>query len=313
MLKGLKIVIAGGTGFMGNAIANTWADDNEVIILTRQSRKTVNNSYGNAYFNSSIRFVVWGEDKPADWIHELEGTDILINLAGRSVNCSYTKANREEIMNSRVSTTKVLGNAVKKLQRPPALWLNASSATIYRHATDRPQDEETGDIQNDFSVQVCKEWEKAFNEIELTNTRKIIMRTAITLGSGGVLVPYKNMVKYGLGGRQGSGRQMFSWVHIDDVCRIVEWFYENKEASGVYNLSAPHPVSNEVFMHTLRSKMHVGYGLPSPAWLLKLGAMFIATETELVLKSRWVLPTRLQREGYVFKYQDIDAALRSLV
>ncbi|HEY0271869.1 MAG TPA: DUF1731 domain-containing protein, partial [Chitinophaga sp.] len=200
-------------------------------------------------------------------------------------------------------------------QQPPKVWINAASATIYRHSLDRPMDEATGEMENDFSVQVCKQWEQAFNDITLPHTRKIILRIAVTLGaaSGGVMGPYLALVKYGLGGRQGNGKQMYSWVHIDDVCRMMAWAFENNSVQGVYNCSAPNPVPNHTFMQTLRNVTGHRMGLPAPAWLLKIGARMIGTETELLLKSRWVIPARARAEGYVFKWPNLKPAMANIV
>jgi len=312
-MKGKHIVIAGGTGFMGTYMAARWAGNNKVTILTRNHPSTQNNSYALAGNTPGVELVEWDARTTGPWVQALEGCDLLINLVGRTVNCRYTAQNKVDIMNSRIDATKVLGEVISGMQTPPQLWINAASATIYRHAIDKPQDEYTGEIQDDFSVQVCKNWEAAFNDITLPHTRKAILRTAIVLGKGGALVPYSRLARFGLGGRQGSGRQMFSWVHIDDVCSIIEWLYEHGEQSGVYNVSAPQPVPNAVFMSSIRKALHMPFGLPAPAWLLKIAAAIIGTEPELLLKSRWVIPARLQREGYVFKYPKLYGALTNIV
>jgi uncharacterized protein (TIGR01777 family) len=209
--------------------------------------------------------------------------------------------------------TTILGAAIKQTSKPPSLWINGGSATIYRHATDKPQDEYTGEMHNDFSVQVCKAWEQSFNVIELPDTRKVILRMAIVFGKGGVLVPYSRLVKFGLGGKQGNGKQMFSWIHIADLISIVEWLYKNNNANGTYNASAPNPVSNNEMMHEIRKCLGILFGLPAPAWLLKIGAQLIGTETELLLKSRWVVPARLLKEGYTFKYPSLPTALKDIL
>jgi uncharacterized protein (TIGR01777 family) len=196
---------------------------------------------------------------------------------------------------------------------PPSLWINAASATIYRHAMDRPQDEETGEVHNDFSVQVCKLWEKTFFEERTPFTRKIAFRMAITLGAGGVMVPYFNLLKFGLGGKQGSGRQMYSWVHITDVCRAIDFMVEHPDLEGVYNLSSPNPITNETFMKTLRKAAGHKYGLPAYEWMLAIGTRLIGTEDELILKSRWVVPTKLLQEGFTFKYVTIDKAFADII
>lgn len=299
-----KIVIAGGTGFIGNALIERWGAHNTIVVLTRQAKA------GNA----NVMYVQWNGRTTGPWAQALEGADLLVNLAGKSVNCRYTAANKAAIFASREQTTAALGEAVQSLAKPPALWINAASATIYRHAEDRPMDELTGEYHNDFSVQVCKRWESTFNGITLPHTRKVVLRIAITLGSGGgVMAPYLNLVKFGLGGRQGSGRQMFSWVHIDDVAGMMEWLTEHPECSGTYNCAAPNPVPNKVFMATLRKAAGCRFGLPAFSWMLEAGAALIGTETELLLKSRWVVPARIMEAGFVFRHPRLTGAMEQIV
>jgi uncharacterized protein (TIGR01777 family) len=306
-----KIVIAGGSGFIGQAMAERWAADNEVVILTR-GLNAGNNAYGSRQF-ANVQYVEWDARSTGSWTSVIKGADVLINLCGKSVNCRYTTGNRQAILTSRIQSTRALGAAIRQCTKPPKLWINAGSATIYRHATDRPQDEATGEMHNDFSVQVCKAWEAAFNAQSTPYTRKVVLRTAIVLGDGGVLVPFKRLVLTGLGGHQGDGRQMFSWIHIEDLCRMVAWIADHPEEEGIYNASAPGPVSNRAFMQELRKVLGVSFGLPAPACLLRIGAWIIGTETELLLKSRWVLPARLLREGFEFLYPDIQKAMKNLL
>lgn len=313
MLQQKKIVIAGGSGYIGQAMAAHWSAANEVVILTRHAADANNNSYGR-HTHQRVREVRWDAQQTGSWVQELEGADMLINLTGRSVNCRYTAANKKLITASRVAATCTLAAAVRQLEHPPALWINSASATIYRHATDRPQDEFTGEIENDFSVQVCKAWEQAFMEAAVPPaTRKAALRMAIVLGNGGALVPYMRMVKAGLGGRHGSGRQMFSWIHETDLCRIAAWLYDHPEQQGIYNAAAPQPVSNDYFMRLLRRYLHRPVGLPAPQWLLKAGAAVIGTEPELLLKSRWVVPARLQQQGFEFTYPSLEQALAQII
>lgn len=356
-MKNKKIIIAGGTGFIGQELARYFGKDNHVVILTRQSVQSNNNRYNDKLIKASdgynITYWRWdGKHVEKHWAMELEGSDILINLAGKSVNCRYHKKNRDRIISSRVDATRVLGRAIRQAARPPQVWINAASATIYRNSHDRPNDEYNGEIREekdmnmpfsffdrcrrnlqkctaafrygknsaaykeldkDFSIKVCLEWEKAMNEITLPNTRKIIFRTAITLGRGGVMVPFLNLAKYGLGGRQGEGNQMFSWVHIHDVCAAIEWSYEHPEAEGVYNLSAPTAIPNTAFMATLRRITGHKFGLPAYNWMLEMGSLMIGTETELILKSRWVYPSRLLESGFNFRYTNIEEALQNIV
>nr|WP_295869939.1 TIGR01777 family oxidoreductase [uncultured Chitinophaga sp.] len=304
-MKNKRIIIAGGTGFIGQGLVEYFGADNDIVILTRRPQPA----------SGRVQYLAWDGRTRDDWATALEGADLLINLTGKSVNCRYNDTNREAIFNSRTDATRILGEVIQTLENPPRLWVNAASATIYRHAEDRPMDEFTGEIANDFSVQVCKRWEAAFNEVTLPHTRKVILRIGVTLGwqPGGVMHPYLNLVKFGLGGYQGSGRQMFTWVHINDVCRMIRWLYDNDSTSGVYNCTAPHPVPNRTFMRLLRKTAGHLFGLPAPAPLLSIGAALIGTETELLLKSRWVLPTRALQEGFVFQYPVLEAAFPDIL
>ncbi|WP_226579698.1 TIGR01777 family oxidoreductase [Halobacillus litoralis] len=287
-----KVVLAGGTGFIGEYFVQRYQElGYDVHIISRRPE-----------------FISW-EDTEAV-IQALEGAEVLINLAGKSVNCRYNKENKNEIMVSRVMTTNILGEAVSKCQYPPEVWINSSTATIYRHAEDRPMTEKDGEIGSGFSVDVATTWESNFFAFQLPKTRKVALRTAIVLGrEGGVMNPYKNLVKIGLGGVQGSGRQKFSWVHVKDLFHIVRFLQDRKDLTGVFNCSSPYPVTNEELMETLRKKMDVSRGLSAPKWMLEIGSAVIRTETELVLKSRWVIPERLEKEGFSFSYPALEDAL----
>lgn len=312
-----KIVIAGGSGFIGEELIKYFGKENNIVILTRKLPESINNRNKYSHLNNSdlikTRFVKWDGKSVGDWKVELDNADLIINLAGKSVNCRYTEQNKREILNSRIESTKAIGEAIQQISHPPKLWINSSSATIYRHATDKPQDEYSREIKNDFSVQVCKQWEEVFYQQQTAQTRKIALRMAITIGSGGVMLPYFNLLKFRLGGKQGSGKQMYSWIHIEDTCRIIEWLVEHKELDGTFNCSAPNPVTNEAFMKTLRQVTNTSLGLPAYTWMLKVGASIIGTEAELVLKSRWVVPTKLLEKGFAFKYPFIADALQNVV
>lgn len=290
-----KVVLAGGTGFVGRDFAQRFRKlGYEVLIISRQPGH-----------------IAW-EDR-AGIIEALEAAEMLINLAGKSVNCRYTDENRKVILESRTRTTRILGESVLACNQPPELWINSSTATIYRHAEDRPMTEKEGEIGSGFSVDVAKAWEQAFFEFSLPSTRQIALRIAIVLGEGGVMVPMTNLVRFGLGGSQGAGTQQFSWIHIEDLFRMVIYLQEHPQLEGVFNASSPHPVTNRELMTSLREQMGVRIGLPSPRWMLELGARFIQTETELVLKSRWVIPERLEREGFTFAYGTLDTALAEIL
>lgn len=316
-MKNKTIIIPGGTGFIGQAISNYFGEHNKIIILGRQINNQPTNANGEHYISNkaaaNIQYLQWDAKSPGEWTSVFNNADIVINLTGKSVNCRYTEKNKQEIFDSRTYSTKIIGTAIQQAVKPPTLWINAASATIYPHATNQPRDESFTDFANDFSVQVCKVWEKTFFDQRTPFTRKVALRMAITLGAGGVMNPYFNLLKFGLGGRQGNGKQMYSWVHVEDTCRMIEWIYDHKEIEGIYNCSSPGAVSNEVFMHTLREITGHKIGLPAYKWMLTIGASLIGTETELVLKSRWVLPTKILATGFRFKYPVLKYALRDIV
>ncbi|HLG02666.1 MAG TPA: TIGR01777 family oxidoreductase [Bacteroidia bacterium] len=291
-----KIVIAGGNGFIGKYLARQFKDTGyEVFIISRQKEN-----------------IQWHDQSGI--ISALENSELLINLAGKSVDCRYNEKNKTEILRSRTETTKTLGEAILKCINPPELWLNASTATIYRHAEDRPMTESRGEIGKGFSVDVATSWENSFFSFQLPHTRQIAMRMAIVLGKdGGAMKPLKKLVHFGLGGKQGSGRQMVSWLHIEDLFNLILFFQSHKELKGVFNCAAPNPIDNNTLMRTFRQKLNVKIGLPSPAWFLAIGAVIIRTETELILKSRWVVPEKLLESGYIFKYSTIEEALQNIL
>jgi uncharacterized protein len=317
-MKNRKIIITGGTGFIGQKLVAWFGKENQVVVLSRMSVNGHNNAYNHKLLmpaqGYNVTYRRWdGEHVEKHWANELEAADIVINLAGKTVNCRYSEKNKKEIFDSRTNATKAIGEAIHNCITPPKLWINASSATIYRHAEDHAQDEYNGEFHDDFSVQVCKQWEKTFNEQRTPFTRKVALRMAITLGDEGVIVPYFNLLKFGLGGKQGSGKQMYSWVHIDDICRATEWIFEHTTMEGTYNCVAPGAVTNEVFMRTLRRITGHKIGLPAFKWMLKIGAWVIGTEPELILKSRWVRPAKLLESGFHFKFAKVEDALKDVV
>ncbi|WP_438316504.1 TIGR01777 family oxidoreductase [Sporosarcina sp. FA9] len=291
-----KIVIAGGTGFIGHYLEEKFTSlGYDVIIISRQKQ--------HLSWTNSVGI-----------INALENAEMLINLAGKSVNCRYNEKNKKEIIQSRTETTSILGHAIQACKNPPSLWINSSTATIYRHAEDRPMTEAGGEIGTGFSVDVAKDWENSLFAFQLPQTRLVALRMAIVLGqNGGVMEPYKNLVRFGLGGTQGSGNQMFSWIHIEDVFQSIRFLQENKQLSGVFNCSAPQPISNLEFMTQLRKTMGRKIGFSSPKWILEMGAVFMRTETELILKSRWVVPERLESEGFHFTFGTIEKALQHIL
>lgn len=298
----MKIVIAGGTGFIGRYLAKRYRNEgHQVIVITRNTPST--------YATETVQ---WCD--PIGLNAAINGANLLINMAGKSVDCRYNAKNRAEIKDSRLKTTKLLSDIVSKVEQPPSLWINSSTATIYRHAEDRPMTEDDGDIGTGFSVDVATSWEQAFFENASTSTRKVALRTAIVLGKGGgAFEHFKMLTNIGFGGQQGNGNQMVSFVHIEDVFRTIEFVRTNLQIEGVVNVSAPNPVSNKVFMNAFKTALGKSIALPIPAWMLEIGAFFLQTETELLLKSRFVLPHRLNKYGFSFKYRDIGHTLQKLM
>jgi uncharacterized protein len=306
-----KIVLPGGSGFLGSVLAEYFsARGTEIVILTRSPKSR----------SGLIREVPWDGATPGDWARELEGARALINLAGVSVNCRYHARNRRRLLASRLETTRVLGRAVASCAESPAVWLNSSTATIYKH-TFGPAWDESGEIggcseaKDVFSVRLATDWERVFNEAATPLTRKVIMRSAMVLGRGGnsVLPSLLRLGRLGLGGSLAGGRQFVSWIHQEDFCRAVEWLIEHEHVDGAVNLAAPNPVTNADCMAAIRAVCHVRFGLPVPRWLLEMGAFFLRTETELVIKSRRVVPGRLLSNGFIFRHPQILPAIEHLV
>ena len=316
-MKTKKIIITGGTGFIGQEITRYFGAENEIVILSRGMQHVKTNAFGHQIIAGQeypqLRYVQWDGVTAGAWTKELEGADMIINLAGKTVNCRYNEKNKKEIFDSRTNAVKAIGLAIQHTTVPPKPWINAASATIYPHATDTPRDESFTDFHDDFSVQVCQLWERAFDEQRTPFTRKVILRMAITLGAGGVMTPYFNLLKFALGGRQGNGKQMYSWVHVEDTCRIIEWIFEHEELEGMYNCCSPNPITNQTFMRILRKVTGYKFGLPAFKWMLNIGARLIGTEPELILKSRWVLPTKILQTGFQFKYPLLEGAFKDIV
>lgn len=312
-----RIVIAGASGFIGRYLAEHYRASGATVLLV--GRDGPDARWGDA---EALRRVV-------------TGADVLINLAGKSVNCRYGDANRAEIFRSRLETTRALREAVAASDAPPPVWFNASTATIYRHAEDRPMTESTGELGAGFSVNVARAWEAEFFEGELPGTRRVALRMAIVLGDGSALLPLIRLTQSGLGGpqldgrwfattarrnagtfhefRARGGRQRFSWVHIADVLGSIEFLRAHPELDGPVNIAAPNPSDNRTLMAALRRVLRVPAGLPAFRWMLELGTAVLRTETELVLKSRWVVPERLLAAGYEFAFPDLEPALRDIV
>lgn len=299
-----KLVIAAGTGFLGDILVEYFKNKAEtIIILTRGENRTINN----------IRYVQWDAKTIGNWKSELEGADVLINMAGKSVDCRYHQKNKDLILSSRVESTNVLGKVITNCTHPPKVWLNSSTATIYRHSLDMEMDEINGEIGTGFSVNVATNWEHAFFSHHTPKTRKVALRTSIVLGKkGGALQPILNLVKIGFGGKQGKGNQKFSWIHEIDFARSLEFIINNPEMEGSINIVAPKPSDNKTLMKILRKVTNINIGVPLPKFLLEIGARMIKTETELILKSRNVIPKKLQEAGFQFTYPDLTEATKEL-
>lgn len=308
----MKIVLPGGSGQVGTMLARAFQKDgHEVVVLSR------------AQTEMPWRVVAWDAATIGPWASEIDGADVVINLAGRNVNCRYNADNRREIMDSRVESTRVVGEAIAAASHPPKTWLQASTATIYAHRYDAPNDELTGIIGGSepdapaswgFSIDVATSWEKTAMAAATPNTRRVMMRSAITLSPDreGIFDVLLGLVRKGLGGTAGNGRQYISWIHDVDFVRSVYWLIEHDELSGPINLAAPQPLPNKEFMAILREAWGAPIGLPATEWMLAAAAVFMGTETELILKSRRVVPTRLLESGFTFEFPGWEAAARDL-
>ena len=300
-----KVIIPGGSGFLGRYLAAYLIEKGyTVIILSRKKGGTKDN----------ITYLQWDGKTLGDWAKAFEGAEAVVNLAGRTVDCRYTEKNKQEILNSRIDATKVVGQAIFKCKQPPKVWLNASTATIYKGSYDIDRIEDGGEIGNDFSMNVAKTWEKTFYEAPAADIRKVAMRISIVLGKGGgAMMPLVNLTKLGLGGKQGSGQQYVSWLHIEDFARAVVWLIEQETISGSINIVSPKPIRNKEFMRTLQRVIGIPFGLPATKWMLEIGTFFLQTEAELVLKSRKVVPKRLLEAGFKHQFTDLEMAMRSIL
>jgi uncharacterized protein (TIGR01777 family) len=308
----VKIVIPGGTGQVGTLLARAFHQDgHEVTAL------------GRSPLRAPWRVEPWDPERLGDWTRWVDGADAVINMAGRSVNCRYTAKNRREIMHSRVGSTRVVGQAIALARRPPSAWLQASTATIYAHRYDAPNDDDTGILGGTeadapdtwrFSIDVATSWERALDEADVPGTRKIKLRSAVILSPdrGGIFDTILGLVRRGLGGTAGDGKQYVSWIHDADFVRAVYWLLDRREMTGSVNLAAPNPLANREFMAALRRAWGIPIGLPASRWLLEIGAVFMRTETELLLKSRRVVPSLLLRSGFTFTLPDWPDAARDL-
>jgi uncharacterized protein (TIGR01777 family) len=309
----MKVVIPGGSGQVGTILARAFhAERHEVVVLSRR------------VLDAPWRTVQWDAISQGHWGKELDGADVVINLAGRNVNSRYTDATRAEILQSRVASTRAVGVAISKAAQPPNTWLQASTATIYAHRFDAPNDEATGILGGaeldaprkwGFSIEVAKAWEKAMDDAVVPKTRKIKMRSAMIMSPdrGGIFDTLLTLIRFGLGGRVGNGEQYVSWIHEGDFVRTIHWLIEHKEFEGTLNIAVPNPIPYSEFMRTLRGVWGMPIGLPSTKWMLEIGTFVLGTESELVLKSRRVVPGRLLEAGFTFRYPNWSDAADDLV
>jgi uncharacterized protein (TIGR01777 family) len=268
--------------------------------------------------------VSWNGAESDDWTRELDGADVVINLAGRSVNCRYNAGNRREILESRVRSTELLGETISRLRQPPHLWINASTATIYRHSLDREMDEARGELGEhepgapnpwNFSIEVATAWERSFFASYTPHTRKIALRSAMVMSAerGGTFDRLLRLVRFGMGGTCGSGKQFVSWIHENDFVRALDYLIEHEEFAGPINVASPNPLANEEFMRILRAAWGTRVGIPTSEWMLEVGAFFLRSETELILKSRRVVPGILRASGFEFQFPEWRDAAEELV
>jgi uncharacterized protein (TIGR01777 family) len=312
--RGRRIAIPGGSGQVGTLLARHFHENgDDVTVISRQPKR------------AEWKTISWTGYDLGPWAQSIDGCDVVINLAGRSVNCRYNAANQSEIKTSRTITTGLVGNAIRSATRPPPVWLNASTATIYRHSLDRPMDDVSGELGGSepgapskwrFSIDVAKSWEQAFFAPHLPHTRRVAMRSAMTMSPdrGGVFDTLLTLVRWGLGGKAGPGNQYVSWIHDVDFIRAVEFLMRNESLEGPVNLASPCPLPNREFMSCLRRCWCTSYiGLPAAKWMLEIGALLLRTETELILKSRRVVPRRLTDAGFEFHFPNWRGACADLV
>ncbi len=291
----MRIIIAGGSGLIGSYLKKTFEEaGNTVEIVSRQSG-----------------FIPWKHDQ---LVTHLEDSDVLINLSGHSINCRHNAANQTLILKSRVDSTRMLGKALKQCKQPPILWINASASAIYSHTEKTQHSEKSQDFANDFLAKVVEKWEKTFFDAQVLGVRQVALRTSVVLDQqDGAFKPLLLLSRFGLGGQVGNGKQVFSWVHIEDYSRIVQFVINNVSIKGVVNCSAPFPVSNAVLMRAFRQSVNMKIGIPAPKFLVKIAAIFIGTEASLILDSTNIYPDKLIKSGFKFKFDCIDKAILNLV
>jgi hypothetical protein len=294
-IKMKKVVIAGGTGFIGSYLTTRFREEGFVVRTVSRSGKDI----------------PWKSD---DLTKAFESADLILNLAGKNINCRHTEANKKAIIKSRTGTTQLIGEAIKACHTPPKLWINASAAGIYKSSYSTAMTEAETKLNHDFLGKVVSKWEKSFFEFRLASTRQIALRTSVVLGkNGGALTPLVKLSRIGLGGQHANGKQMFSWIHIEDYFQILLFFVENPTLQGIFNCTSPYPLTNKDFMRELRNTLHVPFGIPAPEFAINIGARIIGTEPSLLLSSSFIVPKRLIDAGYQFKFPKANQALDNLL
>ncbi|GAA2522720.1 MULTISPECIES: TIGR01777 family oxidoreductase [Streptomyces] len=306
----MKIVIPGGTGQVGTVLNRALtAAGHEVVVLTRRP-----DGPGEVH---------WDGRTPGPWTGAIDGSDVVINLAGRSVSCRYTPANLRAMMDSRVLSTRAVGEAIGAAAHPPRVWLQMSTATVYAHRFDAPHDEDTGVIGGaepgvpdywSFSVDIARAWEREQERADTPHTRKVALRSAMVMSPdrGGVFDVLSRLARLGLGGPVAGGAQYVSWIHDHDFVHAVEFLVDREDLTGPVNLAAPEPLPQRAFMRALRAAWRVPVGLPATRWMAEVGAFALRSDTELLLKSRRVVPGRLLEAGFAFAYPEWPEAARDL-
>lgn len=290
-----KVILAGGTGFIGAYLHMRFNELGYKVILVSRDKNNV----------------PWELEALTNAI---EGAYLVVNLAGKSINCRHNEANKQAILTSRIDTTKMLGEAIAACTNAPKLWINASATGIYKPSVTHPMTEDEKELGSDFLSEVVSEWERVFFGFKLPATRQIALRTSVVLGkNGGALQPLAQITRLGLGGKQAEGSQMFSWIHLEDYFRAVLYLLNNDVVNGVINCTAPNPVTNYEFMNALRTTLHVPFGLPAPRFAINIGAKLMGTEPSLLLDSSYVFPKKLTDAGFEFTFPEIHKALFDLL
>ena len=296
------ILIAGGTGFIGQTLETYFTSKGYSVNLLSRNPKRANEIYWDA------------KTMEDTWVSYLENLDVLINLTGKTINCRFTDANKKAIKESRVVSTQLLGQAIDACENPPKIWMNSSTTSIYKEAFTEERTEDSTEFGTDFESEVATVWEKAFYKTENPKTRKIILRTSLVLGNNeGAFVPLKKLTQFGLGGKQGSGKQKVSWIHQTDFARAVDFLIHKESAKGAFNFCVPKPTDNATMMADFRKALGVPIGIPSPKFILEIGALFMQTEPELILNSRNVVPKKLLESGFTFHFPTITSAIKNLI